>query len=225
MKDAPRLRGGLLVRVCSLFLGLVLIAVAIVALLESRLGLVPWDVFHLGVAEHSPLTIGTASIVVALAVLFVAWALGQPPGFGTVANAIVIGAVVEVVRRPDWVVGLSESGLATRGTLLVAGVLLFGIGSAFYIGAGLGAGPRDSLMLVLSRRTGVRIAVVRGSLEVTVLVIGWLLGGTVGLGTVAVALALGPTVEGSFWLFVRLGLAERGRTPELEPAVEAEGAR
>lgn len=209
MKEAPRLRGGLSFRVPSLFLGLALIAVAIVSLLESGLGLAPWDVFHLGVAEHSPLTIGTASVVVGLAVLFVAWALGQPPGFGTVANAIVIGVVVDALLSVGWIAELSERGLPPRIGLLAAGVALFGLGTACYIGAGLGAGPRDSLMLVLSRRTGVRIAIVRASIEITVLVTGWALGGTAGLGTLAVAFLLGPSVEGSFWLFVRLGLAQR----------------
>src|SRR3990170_2508678 len=209
MKEPPRLRGGLALRAPSLFLGLVLIAVAIVSLLESGLGLAPWDVFHLGVAEHSPLTIGTASIVVGLVVLCVSWGLGQPPGFGTVANAIVIGLVVDVLLSVGWIAELSERGLPLRAGLLAAGVALFGLGTACYIGAGLGAGPRDSLMLVLSRRTGVRIAVVRASIEITVLVTGWALGGTAGIGTLAVAFLLGPSVEGSFWLFVRLGLAER----------------
>lgn len=221
MREAPRLRGGLAVRVSSLFLGLVVMATAIVALLESGLGLAPWDVFHLGMAEHTPLTIGTASIVVGIVVLFVAWAFGQPPGFGTVANAIVIGAAVEVIRQIGWVAELSERGLVTRSGLLALGVVLFGLGTALYIGAGLGAGPRDSLMLVLSRRTGIRIAIVRASLEMTALVTGWALGGTAGLGTVAVALLLGPSVEGSFWLFIRAGLAERVSTLAAEPSAAA----
>jgi uncharacterized membrane protein YczE len=215
MREAPRLRGGPTVRLTSLFFGLVLLGVAIVCLLESRLGLAPWDVFHLGVARHSPLAIGAASVVVALAVLFVAWALGQPPGFGTVANAIVIGVVVDLLLSLSWVVALSDRSLPLRGFLLVLGVALFGVGSACYIGAGFGAGPRDSLMLVLSRRTGVRIAVVRATIELTVIAVGWMLGGTVGVGTVAVAFLLGPSVEGSFWLFIRAGLAKPG-VPVLE---------
>jgi uncharacterized protein len=209
MKDAPRLRGGLAVRVAALFLGLFLIAVAIVCLLESRLGLAPWDVLHLGLARHSPLTIGTASVVVGLIVLFVAWAAGQPPGFGTVANAVAIGVFVDLLRSLGGVSRLSDGIPAERGLLLVAGVVMFGIGSAFYIGAGLGAGPRDSLMLVLSRRTGARIAAVRACLEISALAVGFLLGGTVGVGTVLIALLLGPSVEGSFWLFRRVGLADR----------------
>ncbi len=208
MRDAPRLKGDLTLRVVSLFAGLGVMGVAIVALYESRLGLAPWDVLHLGLARHSPLEIGSASIVVGLAVLFVAWALGQPPGFGTVANAIVIGVVVDLLLAIRQVAELSSAGILPRFVLLVLGVALFGLGTALYIGAGLGAGPRDSMMLALSRRTGVRIAVVRSSIELVVIACGWGLGGTVGIGTVAVALLLGPAVEGSFWLFIRLGLAE-----------------
>jgi uncharacterized membrane protein YczE len=190
-----------------------MIAVAIVFLLESGLGLAPWDVFHLGVAAHAPLTIGWVSVVVGIVVLFVAWAAGARPGFGTVANAVVIGVTIEVLLAVDAVAGLSGSALPTRVGLLGAGVVLFGIGSAFYIGAGLGAGPRDSLMLVLSKRSGRRIGIVRGSMEVTVLLVGLALGGTVGIGTVAVALLLGPAVEGSFWVLTRLGWAERVASP------------
>ncbi len=218
MREAPRIRGGAPLRLVCLFLGLVLIAIAIVAMLESRLGLAPWDVLHLGIARHSPLELGTASIAVGLAVLFLAWALGQPPGFGTFANAIVIGAVVDLLRPIGWVQGLSGSGIVVRLGLLVLGVAVFGIGSAFYIGAGFGAGPRDSLMLVLSRRSGRRIAIVRGAIELLVIAVGWTLGGLVGLGTVAIALLLGPSVEGSFWLFARLGLAD---LPSLTGATES----
>lgn len=213
MREAPRLRGGSRVRLAGLFIGLVLIGAAIVALLESGWGLAPWDVFHLGVAAHSALTIGTASIVVGLVVLALAWALGQPPGFGTVANAIVIGLVVEVLRRLPWVRELGSAGLGVRTGLLVLGVGLFGLGSALYIAAGMGAGPRDSLMLVLARRTRLRIAIVRAALETAALATGWSLGGTVGIGTVAVALLLGPTLESGFWMLIRLGMAESAAEP------------
>ncbi len=206
MRRAPRLRGGLGLRVPCLFAGLVLVAVAIVALLESGLGLAPWDVFHLGLAEHTSLTLGTATIVVGLVLLLVAWALGQAPGFGTVANAIVIGLVVDALLSIAWVTELSESRLGARVGLLAMGVAVFGLGIAVYIAAGLGAGPRDSLMLVLSRRSGIRFAFVRAGLEVLALAAGWALGGTVGIGTLAMAFLLGPSIEASFWALTRLGL-------------------
>lgn len=220
MREAPRIRGGVVVRLASLFFGLAVIAAGIDAQIESRLGLAPWDVFHQGLSRHSPLTIGQASIAVGLGMMVVAWLLGQPPGLGTVANAIVIGSLMDVFRRFAWVEALSGSPVAVRAPLLVCGVVLFAIGSAFYIGAAFGAGPRDSTMLVLSRRTGRRIAVVRGGLELTALAAGWVLGGTAGLGTAAAALLVGPAVEGAFWLAIRLGLATP-TTPALEvsPAV------
>lgn len=222
MRQAPRLRGGLTIRVPGLFLGLVLIAVAIVSVLESGLGLAPWDVFHLGLAEHTALTLGTATIVVGLAVMLLAWALGQAPGFGTVANAVVIGLVVDALLAVRWVTELSRSALPARIALLAFGVALFGVGIGVYVAAGLGAGPRDSLMLVLSRRAGIRIAFVRAALDVLALVAGWALGGTVGLGTLVVAVLLGPAVEASFWLLLRLGIATTS-TPATVVAVAEPG--
>lgn len=207
------LRGSLPVRFVALFFGLILFSAAIVAMLESGLGLPPWDVLHQGIAEHSPLTLGTAGIVAGVVILVVAWAIGAPPGFGTVANTIVIGAGIDIMAALEPVRALSEAGLAARIGLVGTGIALFGVGSAFYIGAGLGAGPRDSLMLAITRRTGRRIGLVRGGLEVTVLIVGLLLGGTAGLGTLALALLVGPSVEGSFWLVRRVGLAESTLRP------------
>jgi uncharacterized membrane protein YczE len=209
--------------VLSLFFGLSLCSAAIVSELESRLGLPPWDVLHQGVSRHTPLEIGQANVAVALVMLLVAWSLGQPPGFGTIANAVVIGTLVDVFLGIGWVEALSGASLPARVGLLFAGIALFGIGSAFYIGAAFGAGPRDSTMLALSRRTGRRIAVVRGSIELTALAIGWALGGTVGLGTAAAALLVGPAVEASFWLAIRLGIA-RPRTTPLDASTVVLGA-
>ncbi len=208
MKQAPLIRGGLTVRLISLLLGLSIFGVAIVSLLESRLGLAPWDVLHLGIAKHSPLTFGQAGIAVGLLVLAVAWALGQSPGFGTVANAVLIGLFVDLYSGIGWVQRLPEAGLIARFCLLLAGVALIGVASALYIGAGLGAGPRDSLMLMLSRRSGKRIGLVRAVLEVVALSLGVLLGGVAGIGTLAVAALIGPSVEVGFWLLCRTGLAE-----------------
>ncbi len=212
MKDAPLLRGSLPVRLIALFGGLILFGFAIVFMLESRLGLPPWDVFHMGIAEHTPLSLGTISILVGLVMLVVSWIAGSPPGFGTVANAIVIGASINVLQSVPAIDRLSSSGLPVRVVLLAAGVLLFGVGSAFYIGAGTGAGPRDSFMLAISRRTGKRIGLVRLTMEVVVLTIGVLLGGDAGIGTLVLALLVGPIVELSFWVLLKLGLATPRRT-------------
>jgi uncharacterized membrane protein YczE len=168
-------------------------------------------VLNQGIARHSPLSFGLANIAVGLVVLALAWALGGPPGLGTFANAVLIGLFIEALLRIDPVADLAGSLLAARAALLPLGIALMGIGSAFYIGASYGAGPRDTLMLVLSRRTGRRIGLVRAAIEAAALVAGFALGGTVGIGTVAFALLIGPAVEASFGLLARSPLvAQQG---------------
>jgi uncharacterized membrane protein YczE len=206
MRTAPALRGGLPARLAWLVAGLFLCAVGIVCFLESRLGLPPWDVLHQGIAKRTPISFGVANVLVGVVVLGVAWSLGARIGFGTVANAVLIGLFVVVLQPLHAVHELSEWPLVARLGLLGAGLLAFGVGSAFYIGAALGAGPRDSLMLVGSRRLGLRIGAVRALIEISVLVVGFLLGGTVGVGTVVFAALIGPAVEASFWLLSRTPL-------------------
>jgi uncharacterized membrane protein YczE len=207
MRAPPVLRGGLGARYAGLVFGLFLCASGIVALLESELGLSPWDVLHQGLAQHTPLTYGTANIAVGVVVLALAWLLGARVGPGTVANAVLIGLFIEILVRVPAVEALSEEGLPGRSVVLVAGIVLVAVGSAFYLGASLGAGPRDSLMLVLALRSGRRIGVVRTLLESSVVVAGAFLGGTIGVGTIAFALLIGPAVELSFWLLARTPLA------------------
>ncbi len=216
MKDAPLLRGSRVVRLAALFGGLVLFGLAIVFMLESRLGLPPWDVLHFGIARHTPLSLGVSGIVVGSILVAVTWLAGSPPGFGTIANTIVIGVSIDVLRSVDAIDSLSESVLGIRIALLAAGVLLFGVGSAFYIGAEMGAGPRDSLMMVLSRWTGQRIGLVRAAMEITVLISGLALGGIAGIGTLTLAILVGPVVELAFWSLVKLRLATPGRRDSLE---------
>jgi uncharacterized membrane protein YczE len=204
----PVVRGSLATRSASLFAGLLLFALGIVFLLESGLGLSPWDVLNQGVSEHTSLSFGTANIVIALIVLVLAWSLGAKIGPGTVANAVLIGLAVDGLLAIDAVDALSDAPLAVRVVLMVAGVLMIGIGSGFYIGAAMGAGPRDSLMLVTADRAGVRIGISRVVIEVAVTVIGFGLGGTVGIGTIAFAFGIGPAVELSFWLLERSPLAD-----------------
>ena len=139
MHAPPLVRGSVVVRSVSLVFGLVLFALGIVLLLESGLGLSPWDVLNQGISDITPLSFGTANIVVALVVLVVAWALGARIGPGTVANAVLIGLTVDVLLAIDAIDGLSEAPLAGRIVMMVAGILIIGIGSAFYIGAGMGA--------------------------------------------------------------------------------------
>lgn len=181
-------------------------------ILESRLGLSPWDVLNQGVSRHTPLSFGMANVAVSVVVLFVGWALGGRPGIGTVANAVLIGSFIQGLTAIGALASLAHDPLPVRFALLVAGVWLIGPASALYIGADLGAGPRDNLMLVGTRRTGVRVGVVRGVLELGALVVGIVLGGTFGVGTVLFAVFVGPVVEWSFAALARTPLAYAGRT-------------
>jgi len=206
VKSAPVLRGGPVARAVWLVSGLFLCAVGILCFLEARLGLPPWDVLHQGIARHTPLSFGAANEVVGLIVLTIAWALGARVWIGTISNAVLIGLFIILLQPLHAVQALSDWPLVPRIGLIVVGLICFGVGTAFYIGANLGAGPRDSLMLVGSRRTGIRIGAVRAVIEISVLLIGFLLGGTVGVGTLAFAALIGPSVEASFWLVHRVGL-------------------
>jgi len=213
-------RGGYVARFTSLVFGLVLFALGIVLILESRLGLSPWDVLNQGLSEHTPLSFGMANVAVGVVVLFAGWALGGRPGVGTVANAVLVGTFIQAFTSIDAVTDLAHSGVGLRIVLLLAGTLLIGPASAFYIGADLGAGPRDTLMLVGARRTGYRVGLVRATLEICALAAGIVLGGTFGVGTVLFALLVGPIVESSFGILARTPLA--AASPSLVPVVIAE---
>jgi uncharacterized membrane protein YczE len=178
-------------RLVQLFIGLLLYGLAGALMVRSRLGLDPWDVFHQGVAEHLGLAIGTVVIIVGAAVLLLWIPLRQWPGFGTLSNAILIGLAM------NWSLDVlpRSAPLPWRIAEMAGGIVLCGVATGMYIGAALGPGPRDGLMTGLVRRTGRSIRLVRTGLELTVLVTGWLLGGTVGIGTVAFAVAIGPLAQ------------------------------
>jgi uncharacterized membrane protein YczE len=214
MRAPPRLRGGRRTRLALLVFGLFLFAAGIVALVESGLGLSPWDVFHQGLARHTPLSFGAANVAVSMVVVAVAWRLGARIGIGTVADAVLVGTFVQLLLSIDAVAALSAEALPTRAALLVSGLLLMGAGTGLYLGADFGAGPRDSLMVVGASRTGRRIGVVRATLELAVLAVGFALGGTVGVGTVAFAVGIGPSVEVAFWLLAHSPLALEPRSDQ-----------
>jgi uncharacterized membrane protein YczE len=199
----PRLRGGRAARGAWLIGGLLVFAAGIVCLYESRLGLSPWDVLNQGISKHSPLSFGESNIAVGCGVLALAVLLGARIGLGTAANAILVGTFVDQLLRIGFVTRLSHDSLDIRIGLLVAGVAVMGLATGLYVGAGFGAGPRDSLMLALVRVTRARVGIARGSLEAAATVAGFLLGGTVGIGTLVFVLAIGPAVEASFLLLGR----------------------
>jgi uncharacterized membrane protein YczE len=178
-------------RLVQLYAGLVLYGFSMALLVRSELGVIPWDVLHQGLAGRLGLTMGTVVVAVSL-LLLLAWIpLRERPGLGTVSNAVVIGIVLDASLA---LLPPIES-LPLRVALVLIGVFLNGVATAAYIGVHLGPGPRDGLMTGLVRRTGRSVRVVRTSIEVFVVFVGWLLGGTVGLATVLYAIAIGPLVQ------------------------------
>jgi uncharacterized membrane protein YczE len=196
-------------RLVQLYGGLVLYGVSSSLLVLAGLGLDPWDVFHQGLSRTFGLAIGTWAIIVGVVVLLLWIPLRQRPGIGTVSNVVLVGLTMNVVLGHVH----APHAMAARVACLVCGVFLNGVATGAYIGAGLGPGPRDGLMTGLAAR-GHSIRVVRTCLELTVLVTGWLLGGTVGVGTVLYALSIGPLAH------VFIPLFARGR-PTPEGALEA----
>ena len=205
-------------RVPRLLGGLVLFGMGIALMVRADLGLAPWDVLHQGVAERTGIAIGNVTILTGAVVLLLWIPLRERPGLGTLLNVVVIGLVVDatlaVVDAPD--------AMWQRIAFLGLGIFVFGPGSGLYIGAGLGPGPRDGLMTGLARR-GRSVRVVRTGIELSALAVGAALGGSVGIGTVLFALAVGPNVH---WFLTHMTLPEarprRSSADDLPPGhVEA----
>lgn len=192
LSPLAQLRAGKLAhRVAQLLLGLGLYGASMAMLLRSTLGLDPWDVFHQGVQTHWGVSFGTVVIAVSFLVLLLWIPLRQWPGLGTVLNAVVIGLATDATLS---VLG-SPSGALGRWLLLLGGIVANGLAGALYIGSQLGPGPRDGLMTGFARRTGKSIRLVRTTIELSVLALGWVLGGTVGIGTLLYAVLIGPIVQ------------------------------
>lgn len=183
--------GGLGRRLTQLMAGLVLYGASMALMVRSGLGLDPWDVLHYGIATRVPLSFGGVVIATGVAVLLLWVPLRQMPGLGTVLNAVVIGLATDAALA----VLVAPEGLPSRTAMLAFGIVLNGLATAMYIGAQLGPGPRDGLMTGLVRRTGWSVRTVRTSIELLVVLTGWMLGGVVGVGTIAYALAIGPLVQ------------------------------
>lgn len=193
-------------RLIQLFVGLVLYGISDSMLLLAGLGVDPWDVLHQGLARRTGLGTGTWAIIVGAAVLLLWIPLRQRPGFGTLCNVVLIGTVIDVVLAAV----APPRSLPVRAAVMVSAVALNGVATGMYIGAGLGPGPRDGLMTGLAAR-GHSLRVVRTGIEATVLLIGWLLGGAVGVGTLVYAVCIGPLAHVFVPLFSRAPAA--GESP------------
>lgn len=181
-------------RLLQLYLGLIAYGLSMAMMLEAGLGLMPWDVLHQGISLQSGWPMGRVAIVVGALVLLAWIPIRQRPGLGTISNVIVIGLVFDGALA--WVgAALQDIGVGARLALLLAGIVLNGAATAAYIGAHFGPGPRDGLMTGLSRRTGVSVRRVRTLIEGSVLLAGYLLGGTLWWGTLLYALAIGPLIQ------------------------------
>jgi uncharacterized membrane protein YczE len=178
-------------RLPQLVVGLVLYGVSLAMMVRGAVGLAPWDVLHSGVTRYLPITLGQAVILLSFVVMLAWIPLREPPGLGTILNALLIGSSADLTL---WLLDQPDS-MPSRLALTVGGVVLCGLASALYIGAQFGRGPRDGLMTGLSRRTGLSLRLVRTGLEVSVVLLGLLLGGVAGFGTVLYALGIGPLTQ------------------------------
>ena len=194
-------------RLIQLYAGLFLFGLSTAMMVRSDFGLNPWDVFHQGVGERTPLSFGTVVIATGAIVLLLWLPLRQRPGIGTISNIIVIGLAADFGL---WLIP-DGGALAARAAMLASGIVINGAATSAYIGAGLGPGPRDGLMTGLVDRTGWSIRTVRTGIELTVLALGWALGGTVGIGTVLFAVTIGPIVHRTLPFFTIRTAGSDGR--------------
>ena len=192
--------------IAPLFTGLALFGVGEGLLVLSRLGATPWTVFAQGVAKHAGISLGWATALISVVVLAAWWPLRERPGFGTVANLVVIALVLDLTATMIP----SPSTMVARSVFVVGAVLAIGMGSALYLTTGLGPGPRDGLMTSLHRRLGISVVYIRVTLELSVLAIGWFMGGTVGVGTAifagAIGFAIGACLQALEWILARATL-------------------
>ncbi len=202
----------------SLIVGLLCYGLGIGLMVEAGLGLGPWEALNQGIARQLGLEIGTVSVLLGIPILALWWPLGERPGIGTILNVLLIGtstnAAITVLQTP------SLDAVAVRVAMMAAGIGAIAVGSGIYLATDLGPGPRDGLMTGVHHRFGWSIRRARTAIELSVLVVGWALGGTVGLGTVVFALGIGPLIQVALRIFDREGRLGRRRRARLE----AEGA-
>ncbi len=186
------------IRLLRLFCGLFLYAVGIVVTLNANIGYAPWEVFHVGFSKTTGISLGTASIIVGAIILILTILLGEKVGLGTILNMVLIGVFLDVILGLHIIP--STHNFAIGILMLIAGLFIIALASYFYIGSAFGAGPRDSLMVALTRKTRLPVGVCRGTIELLAVFAGWRLGGMFGIGTIISAFAIGFCVQTTFKL-------------------------
>ncbi|MGL6106392.1 YczE/YyaS/YitT family protein [Romboutsia sp.] len=186
-------------RFIRLFVGLFVCALSIVFMVNANLGLSPWDVLHQGIADKVGITMGTASICVGVVIVIADVLLGENVGWGTILNMIFIGLFLDLILFSN-IIPISNN-LIMGIIMLCIGMILMGIGMVFYIGSGLGSGPRDGMMVALQKRTNKPVKLIRGIMELGALIVGYFLGGSVGIGTLITAVGLGYFIQAIFKIF------------------------
>jgi uncharacterized protein len=189
----------LVTRILRLFAGLFLYAVGIVMTINANIGLSPWDVFHQGLSKNINITMGQASIYVGMIIVLLNYVLGERLGWGTIGNMLFIGIFMDILMINNLIP--SFQNIILKLLIAAAGMFTIGVASLLYLGAELGSGPRDGLMLALTKKTGKSVSFIRNSIEISVLIIGYFLGGFLGVGTLIMALAIGHFVQFAFKVF------------------------
>lgn len=192
-------------KVIQLFIGLFLYAVGIVLTINANLGVAPWDIFHQGISNLIGITFGQASILAGFAVVLINYFLSEKIGYATIANMIAIGIFIDIIMVYN-LIPISNNFLSGF-FMIIVGMIVIAFATYFYIKAGLGTGPRDGLMVGLKRKTNFSIGVIRSGIEITVLIIGVILGGQIGIGTLMIALLIGPIIEITFKI-INFNIAE-----------------
>lgn len=195
----PRNTSDFLKRLPILFLGYFLCSLGIVANLYSNLGTSPWSLFHVGLTNITGLTLGQITQIVGAIIIIISWKLGNPPGFGTIANMIFIGFFIDQIIFAHIIP--FQTQLVWQIVQLVSSILIISLGALFYLRTQLGAGPRDGLMVVLTRILDKPVSYVRVPMDIVVSIMGYFLGGPLGLGTILTALGLGYSMQ----FFFRIG--------------------
>lgn len=188
-----------LLRGARLFLGLFAYAIGIVMTINANLGLGPWDVFHQGLARTLGITMGQASISIGIAIVIVNYFMGEKVGWGTLSNMLFIGIFMDFLMLNNLIPVFDNFILQLL--MMLTGMFIIGVASYLYIGTGLGSGPRDGMMVMLTKLTGKSVRFIRNCIEIAVSILGYFLGGTLGLGTVLIAFSIGYFVQFAFKLF------------------------